>query len=65
MQKEILNNAPTSLLVWGRFIENDVTKKPNQFASSVALKKIANSDLPEDEKQKILNQTIERFYFGL
>ena len=63
-QKEILNNAPTSLLVWGRFIENDVTKKPNQFASSVALKKIANSDLPEEDKQKLINQTIERFYFG-
>jgi hypothetical protein len=63
-QEEIINNVPASLLVWGRFLENDVTKKPNQFASSVALKKVAFLDLPEDDKQKLFNQTIEKYYFG-
>jgi len=64
-QKEVLNNAPGRLLEWSRFLEADSTKPNNQYASNPSISRVLQSDLNDDEKQELLNRTIEKYYFGL
>jgi len=64
-QTEILRDKPARLLTWARFLESDNSKKANQYASIAHIGRILNSTLSDDEKQKLINAVIEKYYYGM